>query len=195
MKEAVIRKSKSPTEARKEMTIDSDVAKPFMILSAYLMTRAVMSPPKTCVSTVAQAQGVKLANRCVIEGTLCAEVPEEDDGAMMIGTSAGSSEKRESWTLRTQRSVVEPLSTISKYTPARPEVKHAAATARKPLNGTMVWTSADGSSLDGPFAALHWIWTIPTPSARKKRANHLRGVNLRRRRRTEKAAVVRIFIW
>jgi hypothetical protein len=136
--EAVIRKSKSPTETRKEMTIESDVAKPFMILSAYLITRAVMSPPRTCVRTVAQAHGVKLANRCVMEGTLWAEVPEADDGAIMIGTSAGSSEKRESCTLRTQRSVVEPLSTISKYTPARPEVKHAAATARKPLNGTMV---------------------------------------------------------
>ena len=114
MKEAVIRKSKSPTEARKEMTIESEVAKPFMILSAYLITRAVMSPPRTCVRTVAQAHGVKLANRCVIEGTLWAEEPEEDDGAMMIGTSAGSREKRESCTLRTQRSVVEFLSTISK---------------------------------------------------------------------------------
>jgi hypothetical protein len=135
--EAVIRKSNNPTETRKEMTIESDVAKPFMILSAYLITRAVISPPRTCVRTVAQAHGVKLANRCVMEGTLWA-VPEADDGAIMIGTSAGSSEKRESCTLRTQRSVVEPLSTISKYTPARPEVKHAAATARKPLNGTMV---------------------------------------------------------
>ena len=138
MNEAVIRKSKSPTEARKEMTMESEVAKPFMILSAYLITRAVMSPPRTCVRTVAQAHGVKLANRWVIEGTLCEEEPEGDEGAMMIGTSAGSSEKRESCTLRTQRSVVEPLSTISKYTPARPEVKHAAATARKPLKGTMV---------------------------------------------------------
>jgi len=138
MNEAVIRKWKSPTEARKEITIEREVANPFMILSAYLITSAVISPPRTCVRTVAQAHGVKLANRWVIEGTLWAEVPREGDGAMRIGTSAGSSENRESCTLRTQRSAVEFLSTISKYTPARPEVKHAAVTARKPLNGTMV---------------------------------------------------------
>ena len=195
MNEAVIRKWKSPTEARKDITIDRDVAKPFMMLSAYLITRAVMSPPRTWVSTVAQAQGVKFANRCVSEGTVCAGVPGEGEGAIMIGTSAGSSEKRESCTLRTQRSAVEFLITISKYTPARPDVKQAAATARKPLNGTMVCTSADGPTPDGLLMTLHWIWTMPTPIARKKRANHLRGLRLRRRRMTEKAAVVRIFIW
>ena len=113
----------------------------------------------------------------------------------MIGTSAGRSEKSDSCTLRTQRSVVEFLSTISKYTPARPDVKQAAATARNPLNGTIVCTSVDDPLSDGVLAALHWIWTIPTPRARKNKASHLRGVILRRRRRTEKAAVVRIFIW
>jgi hypothetical protein len=153
----VIWKWKRPTEARKDITIDNDVAKPFMMLSAYLITRAVISPPKTWVSTVAQAHGVKLANRCVSEGTLCEGVPGEGEGAMMMGTSAGSSEKRESWTLRTQRSAVEFLITISKYTPARPDVKQAAATARKPLNGTMVCTSADGSSPDGLLLTLDWI--------------------------------------
>jgi hypothetical protein len=195
MNEAVIWKWKSPTEARKDITIDKDVAKPFMMLSAYLITRAVMRPPRTWVSTVAQAHGVKLANRCVSEGTLCGEVPEECEGAMIMGTSAGSSEKRESCTLRTQRSAVEFLITISKYTPARPDVKQAAATARKPLKGIIVCTSADDPSLDVFLLTLDWIWTMPTPIARKKRANHLRGDSLRRRRRTEKAAVVRIFIW
>jgi len=189
----VIRKWKSPTETRNDITIDREVAKPFMMLSAYLITRAVRSPPRTWVMTVAQAHGVKFANRCVSEGTLCAGASGECDGAMMMGTRAGSSEKRESCTLRTQRSAVEFLSTISKYTPAKPDVKQAAATARKPLNGTMVCTSADDPS-DGFLATLHWIWTRPTPIARKNRANHLRGESLRRRRTTEKAAVVRIFI-
>lgn len=44
-------------------------------------------------------------------------------------------EKRESWTLRIQRSAWEPLRTFSKYTPARPEVKQAAETAENPLKG------------------------------------------------------------
>jgi len=191
----VIRKWKSPTETRKDITIEREVANPFMMLSAYLITRAVRSPPRTWVRTVAQAHGVKLANRCVSDGTLCAGASGEGDGAMTIGTSAGRREKRESCTLRTQRSVLEFLSTISKYTPARPDVKQAAATARKPLNGDIVCTSTDGPSADGFLAMLDWIWTIPTPSARKKRASHFRGASLRRRRRTEKAAVVRIFIW
>jgi hypothetical protein len=191
----VIWKWKSPTEARKDITIDRDVAKPFMMLSAYLITRAVISPPRTWVSTVAQAHGVKFANRCVIEGTLCAGASGEGEGAIMMGTSAGRSEKRESCTLRTQRSAVEFLITISKYTPARPDVKQAAATARKPLNGIMVCTSADVPSPDGFLATLLWIWTIPTPIARNNKATHLRGVSLRRRRTTENAAVVRIFIW
>src|SRR6266403_5917944 len=104
---------------------------------------------------------------------------------MMMGTRAGSSEKRESCTLRTQRSVVEFLSTISKYTPARPDVKQAAATARKPLNGTIVCTSADVPS-DGLLATLHWIWIRRPPMARKNKANHLRGESLRRRRTMEK---------
>jgi hypothetical protein len=189
----VIRKWKSPTEARNDITIDRDVAKPFMMLSEYLITRAVISPPRTWVMTVAQAHGVKFANMCVSEGTLCAGASGECDGAMIMGTRAGSSEKRESCTLRTQRSAVEFLSTISKYTPAKPDVKQAAATARKPLNGIMVCTSPDDPS-EGFLATLDWIWTRPTPIARKNSANHLRGESLRRRRMTEKAAVVRIFI-
>jgi hypothetical protein len=155
MNELVMRKWKSPTEARKDITMDREVAKPFMMLSEYLITRAVISPPRTWVRTVAQAHGVKFANRCVIEGTLWAGAPGEGEGAMMMGTSAGRSEKRDSCTLRTQRSAVEFLSTISKYTPARPDVKQAAATARNPLNGTMVCTSPEGISPDGFLATLH----------------------------------------
>jgi len=49
-------------------------------------------------------------------------------------------EKRESWTLRTQRSAFEFLRTISKYTPAKPEVKQAAVTAAKPVRGFIWWT-------------------------------------------------------
>ena len=38
---------------------------------------------------------------------------------------------------------------VSSYTPARPNVKQAAATTRKPSNGTTVSTSADDGSSDG----------------------------------------------
>ena len=55
----------------------------------------------------------------------------------MMGARAGSRENRESCTFRTQRSPGEFLRTISKYTPARPEVKHAATTAMKPLKAFM----------------------------------------------------------
>jgi len=40
-----------------------------------------------------------------------------------------------------------------------------------------------------------WICTIPTPIARKKRDSHFVELNFLRRRATEKAAVVKIFIW
>ena len=55
--------SNSTTLAQLEITILKLVAKPFNMLSEYLMTTAVMSPPKTCIKTVAYAQGVKFANR------------------------------------------------------------------------------------------------------------------------------------
>src|SRR5260370_38460733 len=106
MNEAVMRKWKSPTETRNDITIDREVAKPFMMLSAYLITRAVISPPRTCVMTVAQAHGVKFANRCVIEGTLCAGASGECEGAMIRGRRAGSSERRKGGTLRDRAVVV-----------------------------------------------------------------------------------------
>ncbi|KDN51711.1 hypothetical protein RSAG8_00258, partial [Rhizoctonia solani AG-8 WAC10335] len=43
----VIRKSNSATLARKLITMDKLVAKPFMMLSEYLMTMAVIKPPNT----------------------------------------------------------------------------------------------------------------------------------------------------
>lgn len=46
-KDGVMRKSKSATEARNDKTMDSDVANPFRILSEYLITTAVTSPPNT----------------------------------------------------------------------------------------------------------------------------------------------------
>lgn len=112
--EAVIGKWNRPALARKERTMERLVAKPFMMLSAYLITSAVMRPPRTWVRTVAHAQGVKLAKMCVIEGTLCTGVSGEGEGARMMGTRAGRRENNESWTLRTQRSPEVFLSTISK---------------------------------------------------------------------------------
>ena len=112
--EAVIGKWNRPALARKERTIERLVAKPFMMLSAYLITSAVMRPPKTCVRTVAHAHGVKSAKMCEIQGTLWTGASGEDAGERMIGTRAGSRENKESWTLRTQRSPEVFLSTISK---------------------------------------------------------------------------------
>lgn len=63
MKEGVMLKSKSTTEARKERMIDSDVANPFKILSEYLITTAVTKPPKTCTDTVAHAHPPKFRKR------------------------------------------------------------------------------------------------------------------------------------
>lgn len=65
MKEGVMWKSKSTTEARKERIIDNDVANPFKILSEYLITTAVTSPPKTCIATVAHAHPPKFRKRKV----------------------------------------------------------------------------------------------------------------------------------
>jgi len=57
-----------------------------------------------------------------------------------MGRRAGIKENNESWTFRTHKSALDPFNTISKYTPARPDVKHAAVTAPKPLRGLMTWT-------------------------------------------------------
>lgn len=46
-KEGVMRKSKRMTDAKNEIMIDKLVANPFKMLSEYLMTTAVTSPPKT----------------------------------------------------------------------------------------------------------------------------------------------------
>lgn len=63
MKDGVMWKSNSATEARNEMMMERLVANPFRILSEYLMTTAVMSPPNTCVITVAHAHPPKFRNK------------------------------------------------------------------------------------------------------------------------------------
>ena len=109
MKLTVIWKWKRATEARKEMTMLRLVAKPFRILSAYLMTRAVSKPPKTWVRTVAHAHTPKFSKRLVLNKPDVFDDPENT-----TGTSAGSRENSESCTLRTQRSAGEFFRTISK---------------------------------------------------------------------------------
>ena len=47
MNDGVMRKSNSMTDARDEMIMDRLVAKPFRMLSEYLMTTAVINPPNT----------------------------------------------------------------------------------------------------------------------------------------------------
>lgn len=62
----VMRKLNSMTEARKERMIERLVAKPFRMLSEYLMTRAVTRPPNTCIPTVPHAHHPKFLNRSKI---------------------------------------------------------------------------------------------------------------------------------
>ena len=57
--DGVMLKSNSATDAKKERTIEREVANPFRMLSEYLITIAVMRPPRTWIATVAQAQDRK----------------------------------------------------------------------------------------------------------------------------------------
>ena len=72
-----------------------------------MITTAVTRPPKTCMRTVAHAQKPKL--RKISLNEWISEVGEKK-----TGMRAGNSEKRDNWTLRTQRSACDPLRTISK---------------------------------------------------------------------------------
>lgn len=186
----VMRKSNSATDARKEMTMLKLVAKPLRMLSEYFMTIAVTKPPKTWTLTVAQAQGPKSWKNADIHP---ATLPSVFACCVMrMGAMHGMRLNRDSWTLRTQRSPGEFFRTISKYTPASPDVKHAATTAKKPFVAFSV--CADDS--ESPFLAHPvWIWTTPTPMAKKRSAIHWVESSFLRSNRTEKAAVVRIFIW
>ena len=138
MKVMDILKSKSATDARNEMTILRLVANPFRMLSEYLMTMAVTSPPNTWIDTVVHAHTPKLLNRMEMKPWPVRN--PKVSCANMIGARAGRSENTESCTLRIQRSVCEFLRTISKYTPANPEVKQAATTAKSPF---MAFISSD----------------------------------------------------
>lgn len=100
-KVTVMWKLKRATEARKEMTMLSDVAKPLRMLSAYLITSAVNKPPSTCTATVAHAQMPKFANREKLKG---ADDVDWVKSGRSAGRSAGRSENSESWTFRTHRS-------------------------------------------------------------------------------------------
>lgn len=63
MNDGVMLKSNSATEAKKERTIEREVANPFRMLSEYLMTMAVIRPPRTWMATVAQAHPPKWRNK------------------------------------------------------------------------------------------------------------------------------------
>ena len=88
---AVMRKSKSATLARNESTMLRLVAKPLRILSEYLITSAVTSPPRTCTHTVAHAH----APKCAKSPANGAPLPPAACCANRIGASAGRSEKSE----------------------------------------------------------------------------------------------------
>jgi len=63
MKDGVMRKSKRKTDAKNDSTIERLVAKPFRILSEYLITMAVTNPPNTWIATVAHAHIPKFLKR------------------------------------------------------------------------------------------------------------------------------------
>lgn len=76
-------------------------------------------------------------------------------------------------------------------------MKQAATTAKKPFSAFIEWTSSEDIAAAAVFTellSLVCIWTMPTPMARNKSASHWLGLSFLRKRRTEKAAVVRIFI-
>lgn len=123
----MIEKSNNMTLASDEITILKLVAKPFKMLSEYLMTIAVINPPNTWIRTVHHAQNPKFLKS--------AERENIDVVEKMTGARAGRRENMDNWTFRTHRSAFEPLRTISKYTPARPDVKHANETAINPTKG------------------------------------------------------------
>lgn len=107
---------------------------------------AVISPPKVWVRTVPIAHPLKFAKAAINLpiGPNPSELPLNN-----IGRIAGMRENSDNWVFRIQRSgcgvgVVDEvadddgLSNSSKYTPARPDVIHAAVTAKNPLSGDMV---------------------------------------------------------
>jgi hypothetical protein len=113
---------KSATDARKERTIEMEVANPFlyhqftlsiklgmthMILSLYLMTTAVINPPKVCVKTVPIAHPLKLLKLPITLSNHPA--PAGPVGKTNIGTNAGTREKSESWVFRIHKSGAGPL--------------------------------------------------------------------------------------
>lgn len=88
----VMLKSNRAMEARNEMMVLKLVAKPFMMLSAYLMTTGV-----TNLHEIAQAHPAKFLNKFQNNPHDDADVefPEKN-----TETRAGSKENKESWTLR-----------------------------------------------------------------------------------------------
>lgn len=91
-KAGVMGYAKRRTDARKDRMMLSDVAKPLRMLSEYLMTIAVTSPPRTWVSTVAHAQTEKFANG----STSAPASPCDVELVKRTGRRAGMREKKES---------------------------------------------------------------------------------------------------
>lgn len=56
-------------------------------------------------------------------------------------------------------------------------MKQAAETAENPVTGLMEWAAwwreEEVEEMEEGLGAEDWIWTIPTPMARKRRAIHL----------------------
>ena len=91
----------------------------------------------------------------------------------------------ESCTLRTHIDAFEDFNTISKYTPAKPDVKHPIITDIRP---TMQFDLESA-----PRCCDNW--TSATPQARDTMEVHCNGLKRFDNIKTEKIAVVTIFIW
>ena len=86
------------------------------------------------------------------------------------------------------------------HTPASPERKHAQATANNPRAALLVFSptsstwSVDIRTADADLLALETC-TIAIPRVKTNKESHFLADKDFLRRRTEKRAVVRIFIW
>jgi len=110
----VIGYANNPTDAKNEMTMLSEVANPLRMLSEYLMTSAVISPPKTWVRTVPHAHMLKLRNGSRRMLNIPPPDPPDRPDWKRTGINAGTRENNDSWTFRVHRSAFDPLRTISK---------------------------------------------------------------------------------
>lgn len=116
--------------------IEIDVANPFNILSAYLMTTATKSPPVALMKTTNHTRPLYPKKKPF--STI------EDPSEVYAPRSPASMPKILNWTFRSQTDPLLPFSIFSKYTPANPDEMHDSITAISPFSG--FWSLLDALS-------------------------------------------------